>query len=153
MTSNEHDTHQLKVRLSSEHEELSERVLSEVFESLDKALEEILEHVANLTLFAYLLVVEEPESVAFSVNLFHELGVTLTLFVRTVDEESFEVEEIEGRRGQELELAFHLLLSWLFTIIFGSLGLGGSSSGLGLLLRLDDGFDSFLGHLNHPTFL
>ena len=74
--------------------------------------------------------------------------MTLTLFVRTVDEESFEVEEIEGRRGQELELAFHLLLSWLFTIIFGSLGLGGSSSGLGLLLRLDDGFDSFLGHLN-----
>ena len=96
LTSNEHDTHQLKVRLSSEHEELSERVLSEVFESLDKALEEILEHVANLTLFAYLLVVEEPESVAFSVNLFHELGVTLTLLVGTVDEERFEVKEIKG---------------------------------------------------------
>ena len=115
LASDKHDTHKLKVWLVSEHKELAKRVLSEVFESLNEALKKILEHIANLTLFANLLIVEEPESVTFFVNLFHELGVTYTLLVGTVDEESFEVEKIERRRGQCIKwvLRFFLLFNWL----------------------------------------
>ena len=101
LASNKHDTHKLEVWLVSEHEELAERVLSEVLESLDETFKEVLEHVANLTLFAHLLIVEEPKSVAFFVNLSHELVETHTLLVGTVHVESLEVEQIEGGRGQE----------------------------------------------------
>ena len=115
LASDKHDTHKLEIWLVSEHEELAERVLSEVFESLDETFKEVLEHVANLTLFAHLFIVEEPKSVAFFVNLSHELVETHTLLVGTVDEESFEVEKIERRRGQCIKwvLRFFLLFNWL----------------------------------------
>jgi len=148
LASNKHDTHKLEVWLVSEHEELAERVLSEVFESLDETFKEVLEHVANLTLFAHLLIVKEPKSVAFFINLFHELIETHTTLVGTVHEESLEVEQIEGGRGQEFKSALNLLFGTLIAIIGGSFGLSSSSDGFGLLLRLDDGLDRFLGHLD-----
>jgi len=125
LASDKHNTHQLKVWLISEHEELAERVLSKVFESLDESLEKILEHVANLTLFAYLFVVEEPESVAFSIDFLHELGVTHTLLVWTVNEECLKVEQIEGGRGQCVKWVhrFFLLFSWLRLSLRNWLGL------------------------------
>ena len=146
LASDHEDTLDLKAGLSSEHANFTERVLAEALESLDETLKEVLELVFDLTLSSDLVVMEVPEGVALSVNLRQVLVETLTLLVLNIDEVGLEHEKIEGGGGQGLERVDHLLLLNFLTIF--TLGLGGSSGLLGLLLRLDDGLDALLGHLD-----
>ena len=141
-TTGEKNTLDLKVGLVAEHANLTEGDLSAALESLHETLDQVLELVSNSSLSTELLVVDEPEGEACAVNLCHHAVVTLTLLVGDVDEEGLEVEEIEGGRGQGIKW-----VDFLLGLVLLGLGSSGSSL-LGLLLRLEDGLERLLGHLD-----
>ena len=61
VATHEQNTLDLKAGLLAEHAELAHGVLLEALQSLTESLKHVLEHVANLSLFADLLVVKKPE--------------------------------------------------------------------------------------------
>ena len=144
LTTDEEDTIDLKVGLSTEHADLSESVLSEVIKSLHETLKQVSELVLDLTLVSVSLVVEPPEGVSFAIDLLHELLVALASLVGVVHEEGLEVEQIEAGRRQSIKWVDVLLGSVL------TLGLGGGLLLLllGLLLDLKDRLERLLGHLD-----
>mmetsp|Transcript_26365 Transcript_26365/g.32906 ORF Transcript_26365/g.32906 Transcript_26365/m.32906 type:complete len:289 (-) Transcript_26365:17-883(-) len=83
-----------------------------------------------------------PEGPALVVDIGHELVPALASLVGHVDVVGLEVEQIEGSGGQSVK--------WVHVLLGGVLGLrlGGSLLllGLGLLLRLEDGLETLLGH-------
>ncbi len=145
--SDEENTGDFEVGDGSEHAHLTEGVLSEAIETLHETFEQVSEDVVNLTFVAVLLVMEEPEGESFEVDIGHEFLVSLTSLVGVVHEVGLEVEKIEASGGQSIKWVDILLDGG----VSGGLGLGttGGGSTLSLLLlNLEDGLETLLGHLD-----
>jgi len=69
-------------------------VLSEIVESLQETFHQILRHEHDLALLTELFVVEEPESVAFWIELFLQNLHSTTCFVLMIYHGSLEVKEV-----------------------------------------------------------
>ena len=136
----------LEIGLLAEHANLTEGELSEGFEPLQETFEEVLELVSDLALLTELVIVEEPEGPALTIELPLELVEAFALLVWHVHEVRLEVEEVEvgGRQSIKWVDILLLLLSWLG---FGS-GLGTAFRLRGLLFGLQDGLERLLGHLD-----
>ena len=119
----------LEVGLFVEHANLTEGELSEGFKPLEETFEEVLELVSNLAFLAELVIVEEPECPARTIELILELIEASSLLVRHIDVVSLEVEEVEAGGWQSIKWVLRFLL-FLFG---GGFRLSGSCR-LGFLL-------------------
>ena len=100
----------LEARLFVEHANLTEGELSEGLKSLEETFEEVLELVSNLTFLTELVIVEEPECPAFTIELSQELIEAFSLLVRNINEVGLEVEEVEAGRWQSIKWVLRFLL-------------------------------------------
>lgn len=123
------DALNVKFWLVSDDAHSCESVLSEVVESLEEALHQVFSLVEDLTFVSVLVVVEEPERVAFWVVLLLQGSHTASSLVLVVDHESLEVEEVPVTRWESFKRV-DVFLGWL---LFSFLLLG---LWLGLLLLL-----------------
>jgi len=96
------DTFDLEVGLVAEDQVPGEAVLAEVVEALQEPIAEVVCDVELLALALVLVVVEEPQGEAVGVELLLELLDARALLVLDVDEESLEVEEVEGCGRKEI---------------------------------------------------
>jgi len=148
LSTDEEDALDLKIGNLVQHAELAEGVLPEVVHSLKETFKKVLELIVDGTFLAELLVMQEPESVAFKIDLLHELGPALAALVWSIDVVGLEVEEIEAGGGQGIKWVDILL--WLVSSGLILLGFSGLSlSGLfRLLFNLDLRLDTLLGDLD-----
>lgn len=94
----------------------TEGVFSEGFASLKETIHEV---VGEVDLFAFSLdffVLDGPNGISDVVKVFPEEFESVQ-FIRSIDEQGFEVEKIEGRRGKEVKRVL-FLLNWLFFFLF-----------------------------------
>lgn len=69
-------------------------MLPKVVKSLQEATHQVLSLVKDCTFFSVLVIVEEPELVAFWIVLLFQSFHTASSFVFVVDHQSFEVKEV-----------------------------------------------------------
>jgi hypothetical protein len=69
-------------------------MLPEMVKSLQEATHQVLSLVEDCTFFSILVIVEEPELIAFWIVLLFQSFHTTSGFVFVVDHQSFEVEEV-----------------------------------------------------------
>ena len=100
----------LEIGLFVEHANLTEGELSEGFKPLEETFEEVLELVSNLAFLAELVIVEEPECPARTIELILELIEASSLLVRHIDVVSLEVEEVEAGGWQSIKWVLRFLL-------------------------------------------
>jgi len=136
------DAHNLLLLLGSEDELSGEGPLSELVESLEETIAQVLSDVKNLTLISEHLVVEEPNGPALLVELFLKLINTFAFSVGFVDHEGLEVEQVEFGLGEHLKGRLGLLGGCKGINIVTILGLRGLLFGDNLLfLNLGGGLD------------
>ena len=148
LSTDEEDALDLKIGNLVQHAELAEGVLPEVVHSLKETFKKVLELIVDGTFLAELLVMQEPESVAFKIDLLHELGPALAALVWSIDVVGLEVEEIEAGGGQGIkwvDILLWLVSSGLILLRFSGLSLCGLFR---LLFSLDLRLDALFGDLD-----
>ena len=91
VTSEHPDGDDVELWLLTNNGDGSPSVLSEVIDSLEEAVEQVVELVLLHTFTFVLVVVQEVDAVAISVVVFKEVLHTLASFVRLIHEEGLEV--------------------------------------------------------------
>ena len=118
-------------------------MLSEMVNSLEESVSEIGKLVKNGSFSFIFLVFEVENRVAFSVILFFEGFHSFSSFVDNVDEEGFEIVEVESGGWEDIKgiLIFFLFLRFFFLSWLGFLFNF-------LLLDFKNGLDSFYTEFN-----
>ena len=119
----------LEIRLNIQDALPCETMLSEVIESLQEPTHQVLCLVEHSAFFAELVVMEEPELVAFRIELLLEGGHTTASLVLVIDYQGLEVEEVPGAWWQLVKLFLReraVLFHWLWLLLLSRLRLGSS---------------------------
>lgn len=104
------DALNLKRRFISEDATSCECVFSEMIESLQESFHQVLSLVKDLSFVAVLLVLQEPETVSFCIELLLQCLHATTLLVLVVDHQRLEVEEVPWAWWQSFKWIDCLLL-------------------------------------------